>query len=77
MKQDQINENPSKLLLRPHAVTERYSVTIPWLNDSRHKGYGPKFLKVGQKVFYPLKETDDWFFSHGLVQSTSEVHHES
>ena len=65
--------NNQKLLLRSHDMVERYGVTIAWLNDARHKGYGPKFIKIGKRVFYPLQETDEWFLGHGLRTSTSEA----
>lgn len=50
----------------------RYGYSRQWFQRCRWDGTGPKFLKINSKILYPLKETDDWFASFGLHQSTSE-----
>ena len=51
----------------------RYGYSRQWFQRCRWEGAGPKFLKINSKVLYPIKETDAWFASFGLQQSTSET----
>ena len=53
-------------------ASERYNYSKTWFQRERWKGTGPAYLKIRGKVLYPIKETDEWFASFGLRQSTSE-----
>jgi predicted DNA-binding transcriptional regulator AlpA len=61
----------TKLYLNEIEASERYCYSRSWFQRSRWAGNGPKFLKIGSKILYPLVETDEWFKQHGLRQSTS------
>lgn len=63
----------TKLYLSEKEAAERYGYSCFWFQRQRWLGTGPKFLKLGRKILYPLVQTDEWFISHGLKQSTSEV----
>lgn len=65
-----------KLYIGEKQAAQRYSYSRPWFQRARWNGSGPKFLKVGSKILYPLIETDAWFMRHGLRASTSEVQEE-
>ena len=62
-----------KLYLNESEASYRYGYSRQWFQRERWKGTGPKFLKISGKVLYPLKDTDKWFLSSGLKQSTSEA----
>ena len=62
-----------KLYLSETEASERYSYSRQWFQRERWKGTGPKFIKVNSgRVLYPIQDTDEWFASFGLQQSTSE-----
>lgn len=60
------------LYINDKEASNRYSYSRQWFQRARWVGDGPKYIKVRGKVLYPLKETDEWFASHGLRQSTSQ-----
>jgi excisionase family DNA binding protein len=43
----------------------------PTLEKLRHRGEGPKFLKLGRAVRYRTSDLEEWLASH-LIGSTSE-----
>lgn len=47
-----------------------------WWERARWSGTGPKFQKIGNRVFYCLEELDKFFNSAPMVNSTSEYHSE-
>ena len=60
-----------KLYINDIEAAYRYSYSRQWFQRARWAGDGPKYVKVRGKVLYPLKETDAWFASH-LISNTSE-----
>ena len=62
-----------KLYLSETEASLRYGYSRQWFQRERWKGTGPKFIKInGGRILYPIIETDYWFASFGLQQSTSE-----
>ena len=53
-------------------ATARYPYSVYWFQRKRWEGGGPPYLKIGNRVMYPVPETDEWFAAHGLRVSTSE-----
>lgn len=51
----------------------RYGYSRQWFQRARWAGNGPFYLKIGNRVLYPLIETDLWFEEHGLRQHTSQL----
>ena len=49
-------DKPTYLTL--NEVAEHYRTTEATVRYWRHKGYGPKGVKVGARVLYPLSEID-------------------
>lgn len=63
----------AKLYLSETEASTRYGYSRQWFQRERWKGTGPNFIKIKNgKVLYPLKDTDAWFASFNLQQSTSE-----
>lgn len=63
----------NKIYLSETEAASRYGYSRQWFQRERWKGAGPKFIKInGGKILYPLQETDEWFASFGLQQSTSK-----
>lgn len=53
-------------------ASEQYGMSVHWYRRTRWTGDGPKFIKLGGAVLYPVTELDA-FFDARLVKSTSEV----
>lgn len=49
-------------LLRPAQVVERMQgvVSVRLLGDWRRTGVGPRWLKLGSRVYYRAADVDDW-----------------
>ena len=63
-----------KLYINETEASSRYGYSRQWFQRERWKGTGPKFIKInGGKILYPIKETDAWFASFVMQQSTSET----
>jgi hypothetical protein len=52
-------------------LAERYNMHPNSVADWRVDGYGPKFLKLGKNVLYPVVEVEKWE-KEQLKRSTSE-----
>lgn len=49
-----------KLMYNVHEVAELFGVSEPALGQWRSRGYGPRFKKVGAKVFYSSNSLRDF-----------------
>lgn len=56
--------------LTPRETAARLRVRITTLANWRVLGYGPRFIKVGRKVLYPLTEIEA-FETRQLRESTA------
>lgn len=56
--------------LTPQETAQRLRTTPGTLANWRVKGYGPKYLKFGRKVLYPLAEVEK-FEAGVLVAATN------
>lgn len=54
-------------------VSELSSYTLSTLQHWRWKGEGPKFIKIKNRVLYPISEVESFFNSFELQQSTSQT----
>lgn len=45
-----------KLNLTPQEVADRYRTTTQVLSNWRVQGKGPRFIKMGRKILYPIGE---------------------
>jgi len=52
----------AEVSLTPAELAERWrgNVTLKTLSHWRSSGAGPRFLKVGRKVLYPMDEVEAW-----------------
>lgn len=67
-----INMSVEKIYMNEVEASHRYGYSRQWFQRERWKGTGPKFVKINNgRVLYPILETDEWFASFGLKQSTS------
>lgn len=53
-------------------AADQYGMSVHWYRRSRWKGDGPRFIKLGGAILYPVSELDAYFNSR-LVKSTSEA----
>lgn len=53
-------------------ASKRYGMSIHWFRRARWAGGGPKFIKLGAAVLYPVSELDEYFNSR-IVKSTSDT----
>ena len=63
--------DPRRYLSEKEAAA-RYPYSRFWFQRKRWEGGGPPYIKVANRVMYPVPETDNWFDAHGLRISTSE-----
>lgn len=56
--------------LLPKELAERLRVHVGTLATWRVQGRGPKFIKSGKRVLYPVKEVEAWE-SDNLKRSTA------
>jgi hypothetical protein len=52
-------------------VADRYRTSTGTVRYWRHIGYGPRGVKVGRRVLYPVAELERW--DAELVQNGSDV----
>lgn len=62
----------NKRNLTESEASERYGMSVHWYRRARWAGDGPRFIKLGGAVLYPVTELDTYFDAR-LVKSTSEV----
>ena len=57
-----MEQNSTSLFLTDEEVARRYRgmVSIGTLRNWRYMKVGPKFMKVGKAVLYPLVELEKW-----------------
>lgn len=56
--------------LLPKEAAERLRTTTGTLSNWRVRGQGPRFIKVGRKVLYPVAELEAWERKH-LKENTA------
>lgn len=45
-------------------VARRYGLSVHWFRKARYIGGGPRYFKMGEKVFYTLEDVDEYFKNH-------------
>lgn len=69
----------SKKLLNSKEAAKYLGVSEGMLRISRHTGElfkgvpGPKYLKLGTAVRYPIQSLDEWIQSHHQFRNNAEV----
>jgi predicted DNA-binding transcriptional regulator AlpA len=58
-------------LLHPKQAAEMLNLSVSWLAKSRLRGDGPRFVKIGRAVRYPLSSILE-FIKSRMRGSTSE-----
>lgn len=62
-------ENP--MHLTPKEVADRLRTNLGTLSNWRYRGDGPRFIKLGRKVLYPLAEIEA-FEQRSLRENTAQ-----
>lgn len=57
--------------LTPVEVAQRLRTTIGTLTNWRVRGHGPRFIKLGRKVLYPVAEVEA-FERNNLRENTAQ-----
>lgn len=65
-----MTQNPTHLT--SNELAERLRVHVQTTKRWRVQGVGPKYLKFGKSVVYPIQEVEAWERQH-LIQSTAEA----
>ena len=47
-----------RMNLTPQQLSERLQISRATLANWRSKGYGPRYMKFGKRVLYPMKEVE-------------------
>lgn len=59
-------------ILTPAQLEERRNVPKSTQAKWRHRGSGPRYFKVGSRVYISLREYDTWLARH-IRRSTSDM----
>ncbi|WP_414638171.1 helix-turn-helix transcriptional regulator [Azospirillum sp.] len=60
-------------LLKPEEAANVLGMSLAWINKGRIAGYGPRFLRIGRRIFYDAADIQRWLDERPRHQSTSEV----
>lgn len=60
----EVKSQPSIFHLTDRDLAERFKISPVTLRNWRVLGKGPRFIKVGQTVRYPLHEIEEWERAH-------------
>ena len=58
--------------LKPEEVAMRLRTSVGTLSNWRMRGNGPKYIKLGRKILYPLREVEA-FEARNTVASTAQT----
>jgi predicted DNA-binding transcriptional regulator AlpA len=72
MQSAQVQMFPDGRLDRPNAALYT-GFSVKTLAMHATKGTGPKFQKIGGRVFYRKADLDEWIDSHAAVSSTAQA----
>lgn len=65
--------NTQTVHLTTEDVAKRYQTHGVTVAKWRMEGRGPKFLKIGKRVLYPLAELERWE-SENMLKNTAQSH---
>ncbi len=66
-----LSDNPSPAFLSRRALAERWDTSPARLATLAHRGGGPAFVKIGERVLYPLAGVEAYEAAN-LVQPGTE-----
>lgn len=52
--------------LTPQQVAERLQISVRLLEKWRHRRTGPRFVKVGHLVRYPIEDVEQWLTANTI-----------
>lgn len=55
--------------MKVHAASAYIGLSVSSLNKMRHEGRGPRYLKIGGRIFYRRSDLD-LYLAHGVVETT-------
>lgn len=58
--------------LKPDEVALRLRTTTGTLSNWRMQGRGPKYIKLGRKVLYPLREVEAFEARHTVANTSMQ-----
>lgn len=65
-----MTEAPKRLpLATPHEVAEFRRTTVATLAQERYKGSGPKYVKLGKRIFYDWADVYAWIDANTLQRT--------
>lgn len=64
-----MSDQPPRPLATPAEVAVYRRTTEPALAQERYRGSGPKFKKLGKRVFYDWADVEEWVRSNTLQRT--------
>lgn len=55
-----MRNHEQQVLLTDREASQYLSISKSWLRQSRIKGIGPNFIKIGRSVRYRIKDLESW-----------------
>ena len=71
------DKTPSEALFSQQEAKVVLPFSDAWYERGRVYGFGPKFVKIGSRVFYRKIDLLDFINKHKCVSSTSEIKEEN
>ena len=59
--------------LKPEEVAQRLRTSVGTLSNWRMQGRGPKYIKLGRKILYPLREVEAFETSHTVANTAMQI----
>lgn len=59
--------------LKPEEVAERLRTTVGTLANWRVRGHGPKYIKLGRKILYPVREIEAFEARHLVANTATQI----
>lgn len=58
--------------LKPEEVALRLRTSVGVLSNWRRQGKGPKYIKLGRKILYPLREVETFETAHTIANTSMQ-----
>jgi hypothetical protein len=61
-----------KLAMTPIEVEQVYGIKIGTLANWRYRKVGPKYYRISRKVFYTVRDFNEWFRRNPVLPESEE-----
>ena len=62
---------PNRVAMVPKEIENAYGIPVGTLANWRYRKVGPKYYKISRKVFYLVRDFEEWFRHNPVLTSDS------